>query len=181
MGFNSEFKGLKRCTWAYHIHGERPPSLQRCLTPRKRVILDKWNKKSPALCEDLSCIMGLTWTPYWGPILSDLNLIPLQKTNQYNRSKDLWRTPLIGVFHCTNSLFKTPEKLFIHEQRYRHLLTYFPNGVTRLKKQILGFHVVFRVFWVMTPCSLVKDFYPEGGSRTLLRNVGNQPPHYTAP
>lgn len=143
---------------------------------------DKWNKKSPTLCEDLSCIMGLTWTPYWDPILSDLNIIPLKEINQYNRSKDLWRTPLIGVFHCTNSLFLTPKKLFIHEQRYRHLLTYFPNGVTRLKiNQIIGFHVVFRVFWIMTPYSLVEDFYHVCGSRTLLRTVRNQLPHYNAP
>jgi len=32
----------------------------------------------------------------------------------------------------------------------------------------------------MTPYSLVEDFYPEGGSRKLLRNVGTQLPHYTA-
>jgi hypothetical protein len=173
---------FKWCRSAYHIHDERPPSLQRCLTPRRTVTLDKWNKKSPALCEDLSCIMGLTWTPYWDSILSDLNLIPLQEISQYNRSEDLWRTPLIGVFHCTNSLFITPINLFIHEKRYRHLLTYFSNAVTRLKiNHILGFHVVFRVFWVMTPYSLVEDVYPEGGSRKLLRNVGTQLPHYTAP
>jgi len=118
---------LKTCKWAYHIHGETS-KLAKMPNSKENSYADKWNKKSPTLCEDLSCIMGLTWTPYWDPILSDLNLIPLEEINQYNRSKDLWRTPLIGVFHCTNSLFLTPKKLFIHEQRYRNLLTYFSTG-----------------------------------------------------
>jgi len=35
------------------------------------------------------------------------------------------------------------------------------------------------VLWVAAPCSVVVDFNPEEGVRTVLRNIGIHPPHYT--
>jgi hypothetical protein len=45
---------------------------------------------------------------------------------------------------------------------------------------VVKMHLVF--FWVLAPCSVVSGhqrFKPEDEGSTVLRNVGNQPPHNT--